>query len=157
MFAAQEKDENYLREYDRRRNEKWAAEGINRVSRSYHRWCRLTTYNAYKQELRTICEAAGFVPEDGYFTMVFYKHMPKSWRKWKRKLHEWTGNQNKPDLDNYIKAFFDGLMKEDKRIWCHGAMKLWVPDHVEEGIVIVDARQYFTSLVDFLQTNSHPL
>lgn len=74
-------------------------------------------YFAFKDLLRAERNRLG-VPElpSQLKAIVFMVPMPKSWSKVKKaemngKLHE-----QRPDLDNYLKAFWDALCKEDSHI-----------------------------------------
>lgn len=57
--------------------------------------------------------------------MVFVMPMPKSWSKKKRLLMNGKPHQQKPDLDNMIKAVQDALCDEDKFVYDVHATKIW--------------------------------
>jgi Holliday junction resolvase RusA-like endonuclease len=60
--------------------------------------------------------------------------MPASWSKKKREEMDRQPHQNKPDLDNLIKAFKDALLSEDSGVWKYGEMeKRWAT----RGFIVV--------------------
>ncbi|MEA2036328.1 MAG: RusA family crossover junction endodeoxyribonuclease, partial [Nanoarchaeota archaeon] len=59
------------------------------------------------------------------FSILFGIPFPKSYSKKKRKELFLKPHNQKPDLDNMIKAVADILMKEDKEIYKIKAKKIW--------------------------------
>ena len=59
------------------------------------------------------------------FEIEFHVPMPKSWSKKKRKDMAGTPHQQRPDLDNYLKAWKDSVFEEDSVVWRVKATKLW--------------------------------
>lgn len=57
--------------------------------------------------------------------LVFYVPMPKSWSDKKKSAMSGLPHQQKPDLDNYVKAFLDALLQEDKHVYEISASKFW--------------------------------
>lgn len=57
--------------------------------------------------------------------LTFVIKMPKSWSA--RKQAEMLGrpHQQKPDIDNLVKALLDSAMSEDQEVWNIAARKLW--------------------------------
>lgn len=51
--------------------------------------------------------------------------MPKSWSNKKRNEMLGKPHQQKPDIDNLIKAVLDCLCKDDSYIWNVTALKQW--------------------------------
>ena len=51
--------------------------------------------------------------------------MPKRWSKKKKKQFEGKPHQQRPDLDNYLKAWKDSVYEEDAIVWNVEATKLW--------------------------------
>jgi len=52
--------------------------------------------------------------------------MPKSWGKRKKASMCGKPHQQKPDIDNLLKALFDAVYDDDSKIWqVGGVMKLW--------------------------------
>ena len=79
-------------------------------------------YWAFKDELRL--KSRGLVIDDR-FKITFYMPMPKSWPKKKQAEMIGKPHQQRPDLDNLVKAFQDCLLKEDSQIWHIEAKKIW--------------------------------
>tara|TARA_R100000781_G_scaffold111980_1_gene78857 strand:- start:803 stop:1207 length:405 start_codon:yes stop_codon:yes gene_type:complete len=59
------------------------------------------------------------------FEIVFHVPMPKSWSKKKRGYMNGSAHQQRPDLDNYLKAWKDSVYEEDAIVWRVKASKLW--------------------------------
>ena len=59
------------------------------------------------------------------FDIEFHIPMPKSWSKKKKELHNGTPHKQRPDLDNYIKAWCDSVFEEDSVVWRFKASKRW--------------------------------
>lgn len=90
------------------------------------RLLRLERYNNYKVDLLAEAKKVGLsLPEQGAF-IKFFIPMPKSWRKFKRDAMHFKLHKSKPDIDNCIKGFFDGLFTEDKNISHFETAKFWV-------------------------------
>ncbi len=81
-------------------------------------------YHKFRDDLRFACKSDNFELEDT-FEIVFYIPMPKSWSKKKMiKMYDTPHNQ-KPDIDNLVKAVMDALMTDDKQVWKIKAEKRW--------------------------------
>ena len=63
------------------------------------------------------------------FDIEFYIEMPKSWSKKKKSLHNGAPHKQRPDLDNYIKAWCDSVFEEDSVVWRFKASKRWTDKH----------------------------
>ncbi len=74
------------------------------------------------------------VPNAGY-RITFVMPMPKSWSKRKRAEMVGQPHQQKPDLDNLIKALLDACYQDDCEVWDLRATKVWG----EEGAISVDS------------------
>lgn len=87
---------------------------------------RLERYNAYKIALLSLAKEKGFelLPQGCSFR--FYIPMPKTWTKKKRAIMHFKLHQQKPDIDNLMKAVFDSMLSEDKYIAHFEAVKFWV-------------------------------
>lgn len=74
-------------------------------------------YRAFADKLRALAKRKKLtLPADG-MDILFYLPMPESWSaKKKLKMHH-TPHQQKPDLDNLVKAVFDALCEDDCHIW----------------------------------------
>ena len=59
------------------------------------------------------------------FKIVFHVPMPKSWSKKKKTQYDGKPHQQRPDLDNYLKAWKDSVYEEDAIVWNVEATKLW--------------------------------
>lgn len=87
---------------------------------------RLEKYNKYKIDLLALCKVKRFVLPSQGLCIKFFIPMPKTWRKWQRELMNGKLHRNKPDIDNLLKAFFDGLIAEDKFVGHIGGLaKIW--------------------------------
>lgn len=65
------------------------------------------------------------------FSVVFFVPMPKSWSKKKRLAMNRRPHQQKPDVDNYLKALMDALCEDDSHVYKVSMAKYWA----EEGSV----------------------
>ena len=67
------------------------------------------------------------------FDIEFHIPMPKSWSKKKKSLHNGAPHKQRPDLDNYIKAWCDSVFEEDSVVWRFKASKRWTdqPGHIK--------------------------
>ena len=59
------------------------------------------------------------------FEIEFHVPMPKSWSKKKKGHMNGSAHQQRPDLDNYLKAWKDSVYEEDAIVWRVKASKLW--------------------------------
>ena len=77
---------------------------------------RYTSYWNYKTEINRL---VGNYPIDlnGIIGVSFIMPMPKSWSKTKKLEMDGKPHQQKPDLDNLIKAVKDCLLIEDSHVW----------------------------------------
>ena len=88
-------------------------------------------YFAFKDELKAQARDADFKLGDT-LNLTFVLTMPKSWSKKKRGLELGHPHQQKPDIDNMLKAFMDSLLDDDSGVWKVNAIKIWG----EEGLII---------------------
>lgn len=58
-------------------------------------------------------------------SVTFVLPMPKSWSAKKRQAMDGKPHQQKPDIDNLLKALLDALFDDDSRIWNISATKIW--------------------------------
>lgn len=91
------------------------------------RLMRLEKYNAYKEALRNEAHKKKFeIPTQG-MSIKFFIPVPKSWRPWQKELMHLSLHQQKPDVDNLMKAVMDSLKSEDKNIGSISEIsKFWV-------------------------------
>lgn len=68
------------------------------------------------------------------FEVTFYIPMPKSWTNKMRVEKNGSPHQQKPDVDNYLKAFMDCLCDDDSYIYDVRARKYWA----EKGSIELD-------------------
>ena len=89
-------------------------------------------YWAYKDGLKLLANLQQFELPDS-FSVRFFIPMPKSWSK--KKKVEWEGkpHQQRPDLDNLLKALLDCLCDEDSHIYEIRASKWWAT----EGRIVI--------------------
>lgn len=118
---------------------KFTPDEVSRIkkARLLNRRTQVETYLMYKSELKTISDRTGFKLPYGYFAIWFYIKVPKSWRIKKVEQFLGTSHQSTPDIDNYIKGLFDGMMpkpnknkgekgsSDDRLIHSMAAFKVW--------------------------------
>lgn len=105
--------------YFRIPREKLRPEGLKRLK-------RLERYNQYKIDLLALAKAKRFTPPQQGGHLIFYIPVPKSWKEYKKnQMHQQLHTQT-PDWDNLAKAFFDGLLSQDKGIADIRVTKKWV-------------------------------
>lgn len=74
-------------------------------------------YRAFADKLRALAKRKKLtLPADG-MDIYFYLPMPDSWSAKKKLKMNHTPHQQKPDLDNLVKALFDALCEDDCHIW----------------------------------------
>lgn len=57
--------------------------------------------------------------------VTFVMPMPKSWSKKKKAHMEDMPHQQKPDIDNLLKALLDAIYEDDSVVWNICATKIW--------------------------------
>lgn len=83
-------------------------------------------YRMFCDELRAEVARLGFELPEGGASLRFDLPMPASWSRRKRAEMMGRPHQQRPDLSNIVKAFEDGLLAEDCRIWHYaGLEKRW--------------------------------
>lgn len=82
-------------------------------------------YILFKESLRFYAEENCYkVPDE--LSITFVIAMPKSWSKKKRAEMNGKPHQQRPDLDNLIKAFKDALCEDDSHVHTYLEMKkIW--------------------------------
>lgn len=88
-----------------------------------------TKYWEYKDALREAYK--GKVPDT--LLIRFQIAMPNSWSKAKKDRMRNTPHQQRPDIDNYLKAFLDALCEDDSYVWNVACSKSWA----NKGSIIV--------------------
>lgn len=101
------------------RRDKWAKRPI------------VERYYAFANELR-LKWGKDELPDT--FAIHFFIPMPDSWSKKKKERMNFTAHQQRPDIDNYLKAFLDALCEDDSYVWRIKATKVWA----DKGKLIID-------------------
>lgn len=85
----------------------------------------VANYIKFKNEINYQANKIGFKLPESSFHVIFYVPMPHSWSDKKKKQMSNTPHQQKPDLDNMIKAVKDSLCESDAEIWDYRITKYW--------------------------------
>ena len=64
--------------------------------------------------------------------------MPSSWSKKKKVEMNFANHQQKPDIDNLLKALMDSLLEDDSKVYQLTANKIWSYD----GRILVSNYQF---------------
>jgi Holliday junction resolvase RusA-like endonuclease len=137
--------DEYLKDYDARKG-----------SRSFNRKMQLVRANKHREALLYQTRKDNFDLKAGNYIMAFMKHMPKSWKKGKRKPGKrdqmaWQPMTCRPDVDNFFKKTADSLLREDSEIWCAAMLKFWIPDEIPEGTYFINVPEFFQFIVQYLK------
>lgn len=89
------------------------------------RWARRPAVVRYFQYRDDIRAAWGEREVPARLRLVFIMPMPKSWSNKKRQLMNGKPHQQRPDIDNNVKAVLDALCEEDRFVYDVHATKLW--------------------------------
>lgn len=90
-------------------------------------------YRAFADELRSQAQELGYVL-GGSVNATFVVKMPQSWSAKKKYAHAGQKHETTPDIDNFLKALFDALSKQDKKVHTVCAKKIWG----YEGAIIIN-------------------
>tara|TARA_Y100001972_G_scaffold38418_1_gene47310 strand:- start:1295 stop:1666 length:372 start_codon:yes stop_codon:yes gene_type:complete len=82
-------------------------------------------YWKYKKMLEQQAKEQNYTPGDT-LDIEFHIPCPKSWSSKKVAMHAGEPHQQKPDIDNLLKAFLDCLLDEDKKVHTVKATKKWM-------------------------------
>lgn len=106
------------------------------------RLLRLEKYNEYKESISALVKQQRFTIPEQNVHMIFYIPVPKTWKEYKKKEMHMKLHQQKPDIDNLVKAIFDSVFTEDKYIADFRATKRWV--NQPEGWIefLIDLPEY---------------
>jgi Holliday junction resolvase RusA-like endonuclease len=86
-------------------------------------------YRAFCDDIRAYAAQLGFEFPACGAEVVFHIPMPVSWSKKKRREMEGKPHQQKPDLDNCLKALKDALLEDDSVVWHLSSLeKRWSTD-----------------------------
>lgn len=94
-------------------------------------------YFSFCNQLRA--EAGPWQPPASGMKIIFFVPMAKSWSKKKKRRMESQPHTQRPDLDNFIKAFLDALCDDDAHIWSLAAEKRWT--QTGKGCIVIDYQQ----------------
>ena len=103
----------------------------------------VTKYWKFKDEIREH-EITLLQP----WAIHFVIPMPKSWSKKKKREFNRTQHQQKPDIDNLVKALFDCIYEDDSHIHTVLATKTW--GYV--GLIQIDN---MPTILDFTEIDSY--
>lgn len=93
----------------------------------YKRKKYIERYNAYKEALVEEASEKGFTIPDHNFEVSFFIPVPRTWTKKKKAAMHFKLHRPRPDIDNFLKALFDPLKKQDASIaHLSGLQKRWV-------------------------------
>ena len=90
-------------------------------------------YWEYKSEVQRVWEDRPLPTQ--FLDIDFFLPMPKSWNKQKKADLLGTFHDQKPDLDNLVKAFMDALIPEDKKIASLQTNKFWASQ--DKGCIVI--------------------
>lgn len=97
------------------------------------RWAKrecVQRYWKFKDQVRE----AGLAITESCAHVIFVLPMPKSWSK-KKKHEMWNKpHQQKPDVDNLMKALLDAIFDDDAHIWDARVTKVWG----HQGVIIIN-------------------
>lgn len=104
---------------------------------------RIDRYNNYKLEVSTYAKKLRFtLPSYGFSLYFFLPIAPSIKSKKKRAAMHGLIHDKRVDIDNFTKAFFDSLMKEDSRVGqLSGLGKFWVDVPEGQGWIEVHINQ----------------
>lgn len=87
------------------------------------KWMQRPAVMAYR-DFKDACKAQKmFIPAQ--CQIIFNLSMPTSWSKKRRTEMRGQPHQQKPDLDNMLKAVMDAVHEDDAHIWAVKAEKRW--------------------------------
>jgi len=97
------------------------------------RWKRRPATERYWKFCDQI-KAAGVELSEAGAVITFILPMPQSWSKKKREQMHGQPHQQKPDLDNLLKALADAIYEDDCKIWNYKSVsKRWG----NEGLIAI--------------------
>ena len=90
-------------------------------------------YRAFADELRYLLHGYEVPP---VFDIIFYLPCPPSWSAKKRREMHGKPHQQKPDIDNIIKAWLDSLTVDDAYVYDVHAAKYWTDG---DGYIVLES------------------
>ncbi len=100
------------------------------------KWAKRPAVIKYRQ----FCDRVRFARMQLYpcgLHITFVVPMPGSWSERKKAAFDGQPHQQRPDLDNYLKAVLDAVYSEDSHIWDMRITKIWG----REGKIIVEKQK----------------
>lgn len=97
------------------------------------RWKRRTCVQKYYEFKDSVKQQWGDEDFPCRVGIEFVIAMPASWSKKKKRERVGEAHQQKPDIDNLLKALFDSLLADDSAIYEVSAIKIW---GLKGGIVV---------------------
>lgn len=85
----------------------------------------VTQYFAFKNKIKELALIHNFTLPESSFHAVFVIPMAHSWSDKKKGMMDAVPHQQKPDVDNMIKALKDSLCENDATIWDYRITKYW--------------------------------
>ena len=104
-------------------------------------------YHAFRDQIKLEANRKGLTELPPALGFIFGIPMPKSWSNKKREAHRRMIHQQKPDLDNLIKAVKDSIAYKSAQDDAHVgtylyAQKMWVDEGYIELHIPTDEREY---------------
>ena len=81
-------------------------------------------YYSFKDIIRLEAKKQKFELSNS-FKVSFFVPMPKSWNKFKKAQMNFAHHQQKPDIDNMLKALMDSLLEDDSKVYEVTMSKIW--------------------------------
>lgn len=108
------------------------APRMTRADRWKKRPCVLR-YFLWKDEIKRQCNQNGYTLTEK-LNITFVVPMPESWSNKKRTIMNGQPHRQRPDRDNFLKAFQDAFDGDDGFVWDGNTRKVWGI----EGRIIVE-------------------
>lgn len=106
---------------------------MTRMDKWKERLC-VVRYRQFCDRIRTAAEKSEYYIGD-CVEMIFFIPIPKSWSLKKKKAMVNAIHQQKPDIDNLVKAVLDALHDNDARVYHIQATKYWTGNR--SGCVLI--------------------
>lgn len=100
-------------------------------------------YWEFKDQLTLLAKIKKLQIPNNHLHLIFIFAVPQSWSKKKQKEMIGKPHQDKPDIDNLTKAFFDCLVEKDQVIWDVRASKYWGE---KDMIVVREAGPFYINV-----------
>lgn len=115
----------------------------------YNRKWEIKRYWDYKDLLKVEAKRQKFEMPKKECWVKFYIPMPPSWSAKKKARMCFELHEPRPDADNLMKAFKDGLMKSDSAIADYRTSKFWIdgPGHIEITVGELPVATGYTKII----------